>query len=176
MEIVYYPDEVLTRVSAPVEVFDEELRSMVNKMAEAMYVHHGVGIAAPQVGVSRRIIIVDPSAGETSEMLTVMVNPRVVEASKRVVSLSEGCLSIPGVSVSIERPDWIEVEYQDVMGRQHVEKLVDWDARITLHELDHLDGKVMLDAVKKATRSLLLGCYKKPKKFEASVLHTKRPT
>ena len=158
MELVIYPNDVLRGSCEPVVVFDEELRKVTEEMTTIMYAERGVGIAAPQVGIKKNIIAVDPSGGSNLG-LRVMVNPKLRWSSKETVRLSEGCLSIPGVIVSVERPISVEVEFQDVTGAAHVERHVSWFSRIIQHEMDHLQGKIMLDRMTGPVKSLFLKTY-----------------
>lgn len=164
MELVFYPNELLRTVCSPVEKFDEELARFVSELTVVMYAERGVGIAAPQVGALLNIILVDSTGGEKSDELKVMVNPRLIWASKELARLSEGCLSIPGVIVTVERPEWIEVEYQTLLGEKKVERLGGWPSRITQHEMDHLSGKVMLDRISATSKKLMLRFYPDRKK------------
>lgn len=161
MDIVIYPHESLKIACNSVESFDQTLADLVDSMAIAMYSERGVGIAAPQVGVAKNIILVDPSGGDKSLELKVLVNPKILWTSKEVVRLSEGCLSIPDVIVAIERPVWVEVEYQDLTGKKITEKYGSWKSRIVQHEIDHLFGRLMLDHVEAAPRSFVMRNYPK---------------
>jgi peptide deformylase len=158
MELVIYPNDVLRESCDPVVVFDEELRKATEEMTTIMYSERGVGIASPQVGIKKNIIVVDPSGGSNLG-LRVMVNPKLRWVSKETVRLSEVCLSIPGVIVSVERPISVEVEFQDVTGAAHVERHVSWFSRIIQHEMDHLQGKIMLDKMSAPVKSLYLKSY-----------------
>lgn len=158
MQIVYFPDEVLSKPCVPVTEFDEGLKDLVENMRSTMYASKGVGIAAPQVGVSKCVIIVDPD-GDADVSQSTFVNPKILWSSKETVGYSEGCLSIPSVFVSVERPECIEVEYQALDGQKRVEKFGGWAARILQHEVDHLSGIVMFDRIDKDTRATVLECY-----------------
>jgi len=166
MEIVYYPEEILKQPCEVVTSFDDNLKALVDEMTVLMYQSRGVGLAAPQAGLKLNVILVDPTAGNQSDQLTVMVNPHIIWASKETLRLSERCLSLPGLVVAVDRPEWIEMEYQDVSGIVHSQKLDGWHARIALHELDHLEGVMMVDRVKKSTKKILLECYTQPKKTQ----------
>lgn len=142
----------LLRESAPelftscedVVMFDDALRSLVDGMLDVMYTHNGVGLAAPQVGVLSRIVIVDPSAGERAIDMTVMCNPRTVKMSSDSDVAEEACLSFPGLVVEVYRALSIEVEYYDVMGNESRKTFDGFAARIVQHEIDHLDGVTLL--------------------------------
>jgi len=164
MDLILYPNEILNTQCMSVEVFDDSIKTLVDSMAVTMYVERGVGIAAPQVGIARNILLIDPSSGDRSGDFKTLINPKILWASKETVRLSEGCLSIPGVIASLQRPEWIEVEYQDVLGNFHVDRCGGWVSRIIQHELDHLRGVLMLDRIETASRSVLMRCY--PSKFK----------
>lgn len=144
LPIRIYPDPVL-RVHCPVvEVFDEELRRLAEDMIETMHAAPGVGLAAPQVGVEKRLAVVDTSVGEDPEALHLLVNPRLVSERGRDVD-SEGCLSIPGISEKVRRPREIVVEARDLDGQEIRLETEEFEARAVCHEIDHLDGVLFVD-------------------------------
>lgn len=156
MKVVVYPDPALRAVARAVIAFDGALKSLIDDMAEAMYAATGVGLAAPQVGVLSRLVLVDPSAGDDGNALVAMVNPRLVWASPDVVLAEEGCLSLPGVFVKVSRSQACDVEYVDVGGVQRSLRCVGMQARIVQHEVEHLDGVLMLHKVGPLARRLAL--------------------
>lgn len=142
LNILRYPDPRLHQVAKPVEVFDEELRQLVRDMAETMYAAPGVGLAATQVDVHRRVIVVDVS--DTKDRLQVFVNPKIVAASEDAKVYEEGCLSVPGIYEEVERPDRVRVEAFDEYGKPFS---VDADGLLAVciqHEIDHLNGRVFV--------------------------------
>ncbi len=147
MQVLKYPDETLRIVSAEVQVFDSLLQFLVNEMAEQMYADDGVGLAAPQVGINKRVILVDPSGGESCKEFLVMVNPRIVSQTGKSLSF-EGCLSLPGVRGEVERFAEIDVEYQTMTGEKQTLHSVGKQAIIIQHEVDHLDGVLFIDKIK----------------------------
>lgn len=144
MPIRVYPDEVLRRECAAVEEFDDDLRRLVGDMVETMHAAPGVGLAAPQVGVEKRVMVVDLSVGEDPAQLHVFVNPEIVEEEGEVSDV-EGCLSIPGISEKVERPQRIRVRARNVDGTEFEIEADDWLARAVCHETDHLDGVLFVD-------------------------------
>ena len=144
LPIRIFPDDVLREDCAPVEDFDDELRRLVEDMVETVHAAPGVGLAAPQVGVARRVMIVDLSVGEDPEQLHVFVNPEIVEESGSVTDF-EGCLSIPGLNEKVERPQAIRVQAQGVDGAPFEMAAEDWLARAICHETDHLHGVLFVD-------------------------------
>ena len=154
-----YPDAVLKRVSDPVEAIDARVRALLDDMAETMYAANGVGLAAPQVGVGQRVIVVDPRQDEVKGFA--LVNPVVVERSSELDRAEEGCLSIPGLQEIVERPAQVTVEGLDPDGnivRMAAEGLL---ARVLQHEIDHLDGVLFIDRVSPLKRKLLIDKWKK---------------
>ena len=142
-----FPDEVLRVRCAEVESFDDELARLAADMVETMHAAPGVGLAAPQVGDERRVMVVDLSVGEDPEALRIFVNPRIVE-QEGSVSDFEGCLSIPNLSEKVERPERLRVEAQDLQGRPFTLEAEDWLARAICHETDHLDGVLFIDRLR----------------------------
>ena len=142
LKILRYPDPRLHQVARPVETFDERLRQLVGDMAETMYAAPGVGLAATQVDVHERVIVIDVS--DTKDQLQVFVNPRVVAASDERKVYEEGCLSVPGIYDEVERPDRVRVEAFDAFGKPFA---IDADGLLAVciqHEIDHLDGRVFV--------------------------------
>lgn len=142
-----FPDEVLRVRCEPVEIFDAELAALVADLIETMHAAPGVGLAAPQVGVTRRVFVVDLSVGEDADQVHVFVNPRIVEEEGQVADV-EGCLSIPELSEKVERPQRIVVEAQDVAGEPFRIEAEEWLARAICHENDHLDGILFVDRLR----------------------------
>ena len=147
LSIRIYPDPVLRVRCSQVETFDNELRQLISNMVETMHDAPGIGLAAPQVGVERRVCVVDLSAGERPEDLLVLVNPRVL-AEEGTDEDEEGCLSVPGFTEKVKRPFSVKVEAVDGEGdeiRVEVEALL---ARAIRHEIDHLDGILFTDRLR----------------------------
>jgi peptide deformylase len=161
LEIRLLGDPVLRERAAEVGEVDAELRRLAQDMFEAMYEADGVGLAAPQVGISRRIIVVDPREdGVTSRAI---INPRVVTASAGTDKAEEGCLSIPGVRDVVERAATVTVEGLDLEGRPITIDADGLHARVLQHEIDHLDGVLFLDRLSPLKRRLALKRWEKVK-------------
>ena len=139
-----YPDPVLRVRCAKVEVFDQDLERLVQDMVETMHAAPGVGLAAPQVGVEKRLALVDTSVGKDSDALLVLINPEIVERRGMDVD-TEGCLSIPGLTEKVNRPLEVVVTAQDVHGEAFELRTSEFEARAICHELDHLDGVLFVD-------------------------------
>lgn len=142
--IMIYPDPVLRRVCPPVEVFDTELQILARDMVETMYAAPGIGLAAPQVGVTRRLAVVDLSVGKDPEQLLVLVNPEILEQEGKETDV-EGCLSIPGLTDKVARPLRLRLRAQDAAGEEFELEAEDWLARAICHEIDHLNGVLFVD-------------------------------
>jgi len=156
LRIRIYGENILRDNSADVEDFDEELEDLVVKMAETMFMEEGVGLAAPQVGVSRRIAVVNPDPYNPDTLLT-LVNPRILTCSDETDCIEEGCLSIPGVRGKVERSIVIEIEYQDIHGEKHGARVDGLVSRIIQHEIDHLDGVLFVDRLSFGRKTLVRG-------------------
>ncbi|NLX34027.1 MAG: peptide deformylase [Thermotogaceae bacterium] len=148
--MIYIGNPLLRLVSKKIEVFDEKLREFVEELSKAMYVEDGVGLAAPQVGVSKRIFVYDAGEG-----IRVVINPEFLWKSEETVQMEEGCLSIPGIYADLFRPSSVKLRYQDVEGNFHEEELSEYAARIVQHEADHLEGVLFVDHLSSAKRALL---------------------
>ncbi|HEV2882984.1 MAG TPA: peptide deformylase [Pyrinomonadaceae bacterium] len=144
LEIVTYPNPVLETPGEPVTVFDEELRKLVADMFETMDAASGVGLAAPQVGVSRRLFVMDCSGGRDPKQRVVLINPEVLSVEGEQNG-DEGCLSFPGVFFPVKRSLRAVVRAQDVTGEMFELDGMDLTARCMLHETDHCDGIVFID-------------------------------
>jgi peptide deformylase len=146
-------DPVLKSSATPVDRFDDSLRRQVSRMAGLMNDALGVGLAAPQLGLSQRLLVyrVGPDAP-----LIALVNPRVEWASEDIETLDEGCLSIPGVTVDVDRPIHVRVRAQDEEGEERLVEASGLEARVIQHEIDHLDGVLILDRTSRDERKRAL--------------------
>lgn len=142
LSILRYPDPRLHQVAKPVEVFDESLRTLVRDMAQTMYEAPGVGLAATQVDVHQRVIVIDVS--DARDELRVFVNPEIVDASAERKVYEEGCLSVPGIYEEVERPDRVRVRARDEHGEAFEIEADGLLAVCLQHEMDHLDGRVFV--------------------------------
>lgn len=144
LKIVHYPEPVLLQVGRPVDVFDEKLEKLVSDMFETMYDAQGVGLAAPQVGESRRLFVMDCSGGEDESRKFAIINPEIITQEGEQVG-DEGCLSFPGIYTKVKRELRTVVRFQNVKGEFSELDVTDLEARCVLHETDHCDGIVFLD-------------------------------
>lgn len=160
-DIVFYPDEVLATRCDPVEEIDDSIRELVDDMVETMYDAPGIGLAAPQVGITKRITVIDVEAGtEENNELRVFINPEIVEREGRIL-WEEGCLSIPGVYEKVSRSKRIVVRALNRDGEEFELEAEGLLAVCIQHEIDHLDGVVFLEHLSHLKRRLALKKYKK---------------
>lgn len=160
MEIKKYPDEVLKKKASPVDVIDADMRRLVDDMVETMYAAPGVGLAAPQVGVSKRIVVIDISNDEEKHPLIVLVNPGIVEA-EGLIDSEEGCLSVPKYTSVIKRAERVVVGGLDVNGNPVKIEGAGLLARALQHEIDHLDGILFVDRLSTIKREFFKKRYLK---------------
>ena len=153
LDIYIYPHPVLKEVAKPVETFDAELEKFVADMAETMYAGMGVGLAAPQVGKSLRIFVVDTSAPEEPHALKAYINPRIILKEDPCV-WNEGCLSLPGLYRDVDSYAHVIIEAQDVHGEWFREEARELQAVALMHEFSHLEGHVFIDRLKPMKRNL----------------------
>ncbi len=159
-KILHYPEPVLKEKSLPVTEFNDELKQLAADMVETMYDAPGVGLAAPQVGELKRLIILDCSAKEEEEDLIVAVNPEIVASSGDSLE-EEGCLSVPGFYASVKRSSEVTMRYQDTDGTTHERKATGLLAIGIQHELDHLEGVLFVDRLSPLKRSMFKKKYLK---------------
>jgi peptide deformylase len=162
-EVLKYPDPVLARPGARVTVFDEALRKLVEEMFESMYVAQGIGLAAPQIGVSQRITVIDVSFRKNPKDKLVLINPEVVERTGKQVE-EEGCLSLPDIREKVVRAAWVKVKAQNEHGTWFEVEGEELLARALLHEIDHLDGVLFIDRISRLKRELVLRRIRKMQK------------
>ena len=146
MQIVLSPDPILRQVCEPCDVGDKGLKKLAKDMAKTMYKNEGVGLAAPQVGVLKRIIVVDCDFESEKKNPIVMVNPEIVDASEEQETEGEGCLSCPGISVPITRSAEVVVRFFDLNGEECTMQAAGLWARCIQHEIDHLNGKTLFES------------------------------
>jgi peptide deformylase len=158
-ELRYMGDPVLREPAAPVAELTEEVRRLIDDMFDTMYAEEGVGLAAPQVGVSQRVIVVDPHEPDVTPFA--LVNPEIVAESEETERGEEGCLSIPGLKELVDRAWAVRVEGLDRDGQRIVIEAEGLIARILQHEVDHLDGILFVDRVSPLKRKLLLSRWQK---------------
>ncbi len=155
LEIIKYGDPVLRQEAAPVEQFDDELFELVDDMIETMQAANGIGLAAPQVNVSKALCVVDVGLIEEGREPQAFVNPEILEEFGDKAVREEGCLSIPDISEDVERIEGVRVRYQDLSGETHEIQVNELFARVLQHEIDHLNGVFFTDRLSALKRKLL---------------------
>jgi len=153
LEVVKYGDPVLTKPAEEITKFDASLRKLVDDMFETMYGAPGVGLAAPQVGVLKRLFIMDCSSGKNKRQKLALINP-VIETEEGEQIGDEGCLSFPGIYIQVARPQRLIVRAQDVDGSSFTLDVMDLEARCVSHETDHLDGELFINYLSPLKRDL----------------------
>jgi peptide deformylase len=161
LPIVKIPDPILREVSTPVETIGPDLRQLADDMLETMYEAPGIGLAAIQVGVPKRLLVLDTSKDENARKPLVMFNPEIVRLGDQSRVYEEGCLSIPDVHVEIERPATLTVRYVDQEGRRQELDADGLLATAIQHELDHLDGRLIIDFLSRLRREMIIRRFRK---------------
>lgn len=157
LKVYEYPHPVLKKKAEKVSGVDDEMRKFLDDMLETMYAAEGVGLAAPQVGVSKRIVVIDISHDDEDRMPPLyMVNPEIVWKSDERVCGEEGCLSVPEQRAEVERYAAVKVEYIDYHGKNQILEADGFLAIAVQHELDHLDGILYIDRISRLKRQMLL--------------------
>jgi len=161
------PDPVLRKVAAPVERIDDELRRLADDMLATMYDAPGIGLAAPQIGISRRLIVMDPAKDDAPKTPLIMVNPEIVTRSEELRVHEEGCLSIPDFTAEVERPARVRVAFLDHKGKKWEKEFQDIWATLVQHEIDHLNGVLFIDYLSRLKRDMVVKRFTKAKRVEA---------
>ena len=156
MKIRIIGDDILRQVASEVEDFDEKLIRLGEEMIDFMHDSDGIGLAAPQVGISKRVLVIDISPMEDDEVPRVFVNPAIIE-SMGECTLEEGCLSIPDVREDVTRPEEILLKYNTTAGETKTEKFSGWMSRVLQHEIDHLEGVMFTDYLSPIKKKLISG-------------------
>ncbi len=154
-EVVKYPDPVLAKRGEAITEFGPELKALVDEMFDSMYAAQGIGLAAPQISLSKRITVIDVSFKKDPEQKIALINPEVVERTGKQVE-EEGCLSLPEIREKVERAAWVKVRAQDVTGKWFEVEGEELLARALQHEIDHLDGVLFIDRISRLKRELVL--------------------
>ena len=160
LEIRKYPDDVLKKKALPVETVDKTLQRLIDNMIETMYAAPGIGLAAPQVGVSKRLLVIDISSKEEKIPLVVLINPEITEADGLVDS-EEGCLSLPDYTTVVKRADMLIVKGLDRDGNPVEVECTGLLARAIQHEIDHLDGVLLIDRISAIKREFFKKRFRK---------------
>ena len=179
LPIVTYNDPILREKAKEVESRTEYIDRFVEDLIETMYHSNGLGLAAPQVGVSHRIFVFDPDPmledDEEKLGLIVCINPKIIAQSSQQISMDEGCLSIPDIKDTLKRAEEITLHYLDENFIQHTRDFIGWPARIILHEYDHLDGILFIDHLSSFRRRMHKSQLKAIEAGEAEASYPIRP-
>ena len=154
LKILIFPDPRLRTVAKTVEVVDDSIKKLTQDMLETMYQGSGIGLAATQVNVHKRVIVLDIS--ESKDEPLILINPeiiKIIDPNKKI--FSEGCLSVPGFYEELKRPSSVEISYLDIDGKRNLLLANDLLAVVIQHEMDHLDGKMMVDFISNIKREMI---------------------
>ena len=155
MEVLKFPHPILRKKCEKVETIDEEIKKIVRDMTETMYAENGIGLAAPQVGITKRIFVVD-----VDDELIAVINPEITVSGEKL-KMEEGCLCLPKVSVEIERLSNAQVKGLDIVGKEILIEAGDLLARVLQHETDHLNGRLIIDHLSKVKRDMVVKKFRK---------------
>ena len=159
-EVVKWPDPVLQKPGEKVTVFDAKLKKLVDEMFDSMYAAQGIGLAAPQIAISKRITVIDVSFKKNPEERIALINPEIIEREGKQVE-EEGCLSLPEIREKVTRAAKVKVKAQDVSGEWFEVEGDELLARALQHEIDHLDGVLFIDRLSRLKRDLVIRKIKK---------------
>ena len=168
--IITVPNEVLKKISDPIENVGESEKKLVNDLFETMYNSNGIGLAAVQVGILKRIVVIDVSTKEENKNPLCFINPVIKKISDETSVYEEGCLSIPDTFIEIERPKICEVEYIDINGKSQNIKCDGLLSTCLQHEINHLDGKLIIDHLTKLKRDIIIKKISKSQKIPNRVI------
>ena len=163
-KILTEPNEILRKKSIAVETVDKDLQRLMDDMLETMYAAPGIGLAAIQIGIPKRVIVLDIASKDEPKNPMFFVNPEIIEKSKNNSTYEEGCLSVPGQFAEIERPDKCHVKYLDYNGVPQEIKAEGMLATCIQHEMDHLEGILFIDYLSKLKQSMIIKKLSKQKK------------
>ena len=163
--ILILPDPRLRAVADPIVEIDEDIKTLAKDMLETMYEAPGIGLAAPQVGELKRIVVMDLSKDDEPKNPIVMINPEILKFSEETVTTEEGCLSIPELYYDVERPAEVTVRYTDLDGKVQETEAKDRLAICVQHELDHLDGVLYIDYLSRLKRDRVVKKFQKAEKL-----------
>ncbi|MBI4724170.1 MAG: peptide deformylase [Rhodomicrobium sp.] len=171
LPIIKLPDSILREKSLPVETIDADVRAFLESMLETMYAAPGIGLAAVQVGVLRRMLVIDTARGEDEpKNPKILINPEILSKGDTPRVHEEGCLSIPEMYAEVERPALVRVRFVDVEGNQREEDFQDLLATVVQHEIDHLNGVLFIDHLSRLKRDLLVKKFYKAQREKTAEL------
>jgi peptide deformylase len=165
--LLIHPDPRLRKVAAPVEAIDDGVRALAEDMLDTMYDAPGIGLAATQLGVMRRLFVMDCAGRDEPPEPMVLINPEIVAVSEATVASEEGCLSIPDVYEDVVRPEQVTLRWTDLDGQTHERRFGQRRAVCAQHELDHLNGRLFIDHLSAVKRAMITSRMKKLKREKA---------
>jgi len=163
-QILTEPNEILRKKSLPVDSVDKDLQILMDDMLETMYAAPGIGLAAIQVGIPKRVIVLDIEQKEGNKKPLFFVNPEIIQKSKNLSTYEEGCLSVPGQFAEIDRPDKCHIKYLDYYGEKKEINAEGMLATCIQHEMDHLEGILFIDYLSKLKKTMIIKKLSKKKK------------
>ena len=163
-KILTEPDPILRKKCEPLEKVDTETKQLMDDMLETMYAAPGIGLAAIQVGILKRLVVIDVSKGEEEKKPMFLINPQIIHRSKKTSIYEEGCLSLPGQFAEIERPAECTLKYIDYNGKEKELKVDGLLATCVQHEVDHLNGILFIDYLSKLKKDMIIKKLVKQKK------------
>ncbi|HAU5007886.1 peptide deformylase [Proteus mirabilis] len=166
LTLLHFPDERLRKVATPVEKVDDEIRTLIDDMIETMYAERGIGLAAPQVNVSKRIVVIDVS--ENRDQPIALINPEIISTEDEIMDMMDGCLSIPDSFAPTQRFRYLKVKALDRNGDEIELDAADLFAGCIQHELDHLNGKLFIDHLSPLKRQRIEKKQKKLSKLNST--------
>nr|WP_237737467.1 peptide deformylase [Proteus mirabilis] len=166
LTLLHFPDERLRKVATPVEKVDDEIRTLIDDMIETMYAERGIGLAAPQVNVSKRIVVIDVS--ENRDQPIALINPEIISTEDEIMDIMDGCLSIPDSFAPTQRFRYLKVKALDRNGDEIELEAADLFAGCIQHELDHLNGKLFIDHLSPLKRQRIEKKQKKLSKLNST--------
>lgn len=166
LTLLHFPDERLRKVATPVEKVDDEIRTLIDDMIETMYAERGIGLAAPQVNVSKRIVVIDVS--ENRDQPIALINPEIISTEDEIMDMMDGCLSIPDSFAPTQRFRYLKVKALDRNGDEIDLEAADLFAGCIQHELDHLNGKLFIDHLSPLKRQRIEKKQKKLSKLNST--------
>ena len=169
-DIITVPNEMLKKISEPIEKVGVNEKKLINDLFETMYNSNGIGLAAVQVGILKRILVIDLSTKDEKKNPLSFINPTIKKVSDETSIYEEGCLSIPETFIEIERPKICEVEYIDIDGKKKNLKCGGLLSTCLQHEINHLDGKLIIDHLSKLKKDIIIKKISKSKKIPDRIL------
>lgn len=166
--LIILPDPILRQVSSPIETIDSEVKKLADDMLETMYDAPGIGLAAIQIGIARRMLVLDVSKDGEDKQPLVFINPEIVAATDARSVYEEGCLSIPDYYAEVERPAGITVKHLDRNGKEQLTQADGLLATCLQHEIDHLNGVLFIDHISKLKREMVIRKFTKAAKMRGS--------